>query len=108
VDKEANAQNISSTQQWIKDARSWREEDIANSTRQEKEQSLRQYQCLLSWLDMNEAQQDEILQSLSNACRMGTCEWIVRKPSMKDWMRRQREHAFIWLKGKPGSGMFSQ
>jgi len=108
VDKEANTQNILNTQKWIRDVRSWRDGNIADITRLEKEQSLTQYQWMLSWLEMKEAEQDEIFQLLSNNSRHGTCEWIVRNPTIKNWMRRQREQLFLWVKGKPGSGMSYQ
>lgn len=37
----------------------------------------------------------------------GTCEWLLREPTYRDWLdpgKLEQHHGFLWIKGKPGAG----
>jgi hypothetical protein len=104
VDKEANALNISEGQKWRIEARTWRDESLADVLRRDTQESFSQYQSVLSWLDVKQCEQDNIYDCLSNAYCPGTCDWMSKNTTISSWMRHQPDQPYLWLKGKPGAG----
>ncbi|RFU23938.1 hypothetical protein B7463_g12396, partial [Scytalidium lignicola] len=88
VDKEANAYNIHAAHVWRQEARQWRDENLREVARREKEESVAQFQAVQSWLDVRGTEQDDIFDNHCNAADQyeGTYQ------------------PFIWVKGKPGAG----
>ncbi|QDS73705.1 hypothetical protein FKW77_003346 [Venturia effusa] len=104
VDTEANAFSISEAHKWRIEARTWRDQSIANIARQDSQESYSQYQSMLSWLDVKQCEQDDIFDCLSEAYCPGTCDWMPRNAIISSWLRHSPEQSYLWLKGKPGAG----
>ncbi|KAF4635514.1 hypothetical protein G7Y89_g2570 [Cudoniella acicularis] len=106
VDKEANAYHIHEAHLWRQEARKWRDDSLREIARREKEESVAQFQAVLSWLDIKGAEQDDIFDSYSNETDQyhGTCDWIFKNIKIVSWLRNQPDQPFIWVKGKPGAG----
>ena len=106
VDKEANAYNIYEAHVWRQEARQWRDENLRDVARREKEESVAQFQAVQSWLDVKSTEQDDIFDNHCNAADQyeGTCAWILKNIKIVSWLRNQPDQSFIWIKGKPGAG----
>jgi hypothetical protein len=103
VDREANAFLIAESFQWRKEARE-------AAAQKETERCSTQLAAVLAWLSLEndphcgQSDQDGILDQLLSDCYPGTTEWIVTHPQMRSWLKKDREQALLWLKGKPGAG----
>lgn len=107
IDREANAHNISEAYQMRQELYAWREESKERLLLQDKEQSAKEFQAIRSWLQVNEAEQPTILESVSeqgNLRYQGTCEWIFNNAKIKAWLRQPSQTQILWLSGTAGSG----
>lgn len=99
VDKEANAHNIQLAQRF-------RDECRRESLRRESEHASKQYQAILSWLEVKDSDQDDLFNALLDESYPGTCEWITQNEVIRSWLRQDTRQPFLWLLGKPGFGRY--
>lgn len=87
----------------------WKEKSLENLSKQETEQSGKQYQAIASWLKYDESDQLAIFDSLSAEANKypGTCSWFIKHPKVKSWLQRRADPEMLWLQGIPGSGKSS-
>lgn len=106
IDKEANAQNISEAQKMRQDIRLWREQSLEQVSSFEGEQAIKQYQAIMSWMNMDESDQLAIFESVSSEGRKypGTCSWVLKNSLINSWLQNTPETSILWLQGTPGSG----
>lgn len=106
IDKEANARSIASVSQLQQKLSAWREESIAQISRDEARQAQREYQSILSWLKVDETEQLQIFEAVSDEVTnfSGTCSWLLNEPRIEVWLQKKPEKPFVWLQGNPGCG----
>lgn len=106
VDKEATALNISEAHDMRRELRAWKETSLEKIREMDQEQSLRDFQSILSWLRINELDQEAIFDSIaSQGIRYpGTCSWVLQNPKFKSWLQDRPETPLLWLMGAAGSG----
>jgi hypothetical protein len=99
VDREATSFNILES----KACRQRLLEDIEKREAERREWQLRD---TLAWLDLKgqDREQQELFERRSNARETGTCQWILRNPTIGLWLDPDDHRLFSWLRGKPGSG----
>lgn len=99
VDREATSFNILES----KACRQRLLEDIEKREAERREWQLRD---TLAWLDLKgqDREQQELFERRSNARETGTCQWILRNPTIGLWLDPDDHRLFFWLRGKPGSG----
>jgi hypothetical protein len=98
VDKEANALNISTVQDW-------RLKAFENLEKVEKERFDNQFRAVMTWFDVKDYQQDDILNSLIDKSHPGTTAWLLSNPEVTAWLGNSSKNPILWLTGKPGSGV---
>jgi hypothetical protein len=98
VDKEANALNISTLQDW-------RLKAFENLEKVEKERFDSQFRAVMTWFDVKDYQQDDILNSLIDKSHPGTTAWLLSNPEVTVWLGNSSKNPILWLTGKPGSGL---
>lgn len=106
LDREANAYNIAEAKKMRENLQEWREESLAKTNQEDKEQHARQLQSICSWLRVNESDQVVIYDQVSaEASRHpGTCSWVLTQATIASWLSNQRNNQFVWLQGNPGCG----
>lgn len=84
----------------------WREKSLHDIAISEKQQAVREYTSILSWLRVDESEQGQIIEAISDeeAKFPGTCSWLTKEPKIKLWLRAKPEQPFLWLQGNPGCG----
>ena len=99
VDKEATSFDILES----KACRQRLLEDIEKREAERREWQLRD---TLAWLDLKgqDREQQELFERRSNARETGTCQWILKNPTIGLWLDPDDHRLFFWLRGKPGSG----
>ncbi|RSL55377.1 hypothetical protein CEP54_009422 [Fusarium duplospermum] len=106
IDEEANARNIAEAKKMREDIRAWREESQSQLSRDETEQSAKQFQAIASWLKINESDQLAIFDSISSevAEHQGTCGWILKNKKVSSWFEKKPDTPALWLQGSAGTG----
>ena len=99
IDKEVNAHNII-------EAREMREALKSQLAQEQKQQTARQMQGVVTWLRLDDSDQIVLLDSLVKVgeSHPGTVEWISNKAQMKSWLRTTPDTPFLCLQGAPGTG----
>lgn len=67
----------------------------------EREQSHRQ--AALSWLAVDDCEQENLLHELTQKRYGGTCDWLFEHVQFKKWSLASKK-TNLWLNGIPGSG----
>lgn len=79
-----------------------------NETDRENEgKSIIERQNVWTWLEASKLDQEQELYDLVSRCHQGSCDWVYDNPKIKSWFQQGPDHSVLWLKGKPGSGMFN-
>src|SRR3569833_457224 len=106
IDQTANAIDISEAAKLRDDLRAWRAESLSTLARQEEEEVTKQYMAITSWLKMDDSEQHVIFDSIAAEASKypGTCDWILKHPGLRSWMRDDNDTPFLWLHGYPGTG----
>jgi hypothetical protein len=106
IDKEANIYNIAEARNMRQNLEAWRQESLAQITRDEEEQTTSQLQAVCSWLKRNESDQLLIFDNISaqGSKHPGTCSWVLKHPAILSWLQNESDIPFIWLQGNPGTG----
>ncbi|KAH7163473.1 hypothetical protein B0J13DRAFT_634785 [Dactylonectria estremocensis] len=106
VDKTANAVNIAHAAKLREQLSTWRTERLEELAKQENEDFARQYQAIVGWMKLDDADQQVIFDSIATegAKHPGTCDWILKQKSLVSWMKAKPETPFLWLEGNPGTG----
>jgi hypothetical protein len=95
VDREANACNIASVQEW-------RERYLDDLRVREKRRSEDQFEKVLNWIDAKGT--DDLFDGLLAKCYGDSCDWLIDHEKFKDWRAKGTQNRMLWLNGKPGSG----
>ncbi|CBX99800.1 hypothetical protein LEMA_P073890.1 [Plenodomus lingam JN3] len=106
VDQEANALSIAAMADLRQQHTDWREKSLHGIILAEKQQAVREYTSILSWLKVDESEQGQIIEAISDeeAKFPGTCSWLSKDMKIKLWLRAKPEQPFLWLQGNPGCG----
>ncbi|KAL7928885.1 hypothetical protein V8C35DRAFT_221248 [Trichoderma chlorosporum] len=106
IDLEANARNIAEAKEMRHDIRRWREQSLETMASLDGEESAKQYQSIISWLNMDESDQLAIFESISVEGRKhpGTCSWVLKNAKITSWLQSKPDTSILWLQGSPGSG----
>ncbi|EEU35842.1 uncharacterized protein NECHADRAFT_20921, partial [Fusarium vanettenii 77-13-4] len=106
IDQEANARDISEAKKMREEIRAWRKESQSQLSREETEQSAKQFEAIASWLKTNESDQLAIFDSISLevAEHQGTCGWILKNPKISSWLQNKPNTPALWLQGPAGTG----
>lgn len=106
IDREANARNIAESKEMRQDIRRWREQSLEQVSNLDGEEAAKQYQSIISWLNMDESDQLAIFESISAEGRKhpGTCSWVLKNPKISSWLQSKPDTSVLWLQGTPGSG----
>ncbi|KAH0531370.1 hypothetical protein TsFJ059_000210 [Trichoderma semiorbis] len=106
IDREANARNIAESKEMRQDIRRWREQSLEQVSSLDGEEAAKQYQSIISWLNMDESDQLAISESISAEGRKhpGTCSWVLKNPKISSWLQSKPDTSVLWLQGTPGSG----
>ena len=97
VDKEANAQNIASAQEW-------RDTYLEDVRRMEKDRSEDHFNTVMIWLDVKHYLQEDYVDKLADKCHEGTSDWLLAHAKLKNWIDPGGQPTMLWLNGKPGAG----
>ncbi|WAO82927.1 NACHT domain-containing protein [Fusarium falciforme] len=105
IDKEVNAHNILEAREMRKELESWKAESLERLAREEREQTARQVQGLITWLRLDDSDQIILQDSLSSVSvnSPGTVDWVLKKPEVAAWLRPTPDTPFLWLQGGPGT-----
>jgi hypothetical protein len=84
----------------------WREESLDKINREEKVQASKEYRSILSWLKVDETEQTQITETISDEELKypQTSAWLTSDPKIKSWLRNRPEQPLLWLLGNPGCG----
>lgn len=106
IDQEANSRNIAEAQTMRQELRIWKKENLEKLNQLDKEQSAKEFQAILSWLQVNECDQLEIFESISGQGNkyQRTCTWTHQNPKIRSWLQQKPDTPFLWLSGIAGSG----
>jgi hypothetical protein len=106
IDLEANARDISQAKAMRDDIRKWREESENRVSQEDIEQNAKQYESIVSWLQVNEGDQIAIMESTSSeaADYQDTCGWLLKNKKVSSWANNQPDTPALWLKGPAGTG----
>jgi len=106
IDKEVNAHNIIEASAMRESLRAWREEKLELLAKEQKQQTARQMQGVITWLRLDDSDQITLFDFLDKVgeSHPGTVDWVTKKPQVASWLRPTPDHPFLWLQGGPGTG----
>ncbi|KAI8630510.1 hypothetical protein F5Y19DRAFT_48326 [Xylariaceae sp. FL1651] len=106
IDKEANVRNISEARKMRQEVRDWREQNLEQIKRLEIEDAGKQYHSIVSWLKVDESDQQTTYDTLLSEGQKhpGTCDWVLKNKKMRSFLQRKPTTQVLWLQGAPGSG----
>ena len=106
IDLEANARNIAEARQMRQELQVWKDTSLMNIEKEEKQQKGREFEAILTWLKVDETEQEAILEAVAieRTQYPGTSNWILRNDKIKSWLRRKPENPFLWMHGTLGTG----
>ncbi|KIL88700.1 hypothetical protein FAVG1_07948 [Fusarium avenaceum] len=106
IDLEANARDVSQAKAMRDEIRKWREESESRVRQEGIEQNAKQYESIVSWLQVNEGDQIAIMESTNSqvADYQDTCGWILKNKKVSSWANSQPDTPVLWLKGPAGTG----
>lgn len=106
IDKEVNAHHIVEARPMRKELESWRAEISERLAREDREQTARQMQGLITWLRLDDSDQIVLQDSLAKVADKypGTVSWVLKKLEVAAWLRPTPDNPFLWLQGGPGMG----
>ncbi|KAI1669942.1 NACHT domain-containing protein [Pyrenophora tritici-repentis] len=106
VDQQANALNIAAMVQMRQENLEWREKSLEKISREEKVQASKEYRAILSWLKVDETEQTQIIEAISDEEMKypHTCSWLMNDTKIVSWLRNKPEQPLLWLQGNPGCG----
>lgn len=86
--------------------RTWREECNEWLVQADREQSIRQYDSIVSWLKIDESDQMHIFHPLREDALTypGTCTWVLNNKKMAAALQRSPEAPLLWVQGGAGTG----
>jgi len=90
----------------VAETKEWRSRAFEEIERIERERSIFQLQAVISWLNAGASLQEDESDAQLERCLAETSNWVTQNPKINAWMRRGPEQKVLWLKGKPGSGMY--
>jgi hypothetical protein len=97
VYKEAKTVNIT-------EAADRRRKVLEEWEKNEEERSVSQFQTIISWLQVEDSEQEDELDRLYSLQHQSSCAWIFKNNKILSWIRLGREESVVWLKGNPGAG----
>lgn len=71
----------------------------------EQERSNSHLQAVLSWLCVDDRQQEDDLWHLNQKRYPDTCQWLLETSKYQTWLSEHSQSPVVWLQGIPGSGM---
>lgn len=73
---------------------------------EEKQQTAKQYQSVVSWLKVDETEQLQIFESIheESSKHTSTCAWITKNIQIGGWLKNTPSDRQLWLQGNPGTG----
>ena len=106
VDQQADALNIAMVAQIRRENLEWREKRLDQLRHDEKLQADNEYRSILSWLKIDETEQTQIVEAISDEEKQfpGTCDWVSQNAKIKAWLQKRPEGAYLRLQGSPGCG----
>lgn len=106
VEKAANAYHIAEAHQMRQKLEEWRQESVAQLSKDDEEQTSSRLQAVSTWLNPSDADQTEIFDGVASEGTKypGTCGWVLKNATMASWLRSKPESSFVWLRGNPGTG----
>jgi hypothetical protein len=106
IDKEVNAHNIIEAREMRETLKSWRAENLDRLAQEQKQQTARQMQGVITWLRHDDSDQIVLFDSLARVGERhpGTVDWILKRPQVASWLRPVPDTPFLWLQGAPGTG----
>ncbi|KXX82673.1 Chaperone protein DnaK [Madurella mycetomatis] len=106
IDKEANAHHIVQARAAREELQSWRAKSLERLAQEQKEQTARQMQGVVTWLRFNDSGQIVLFDSLAKVGEKypGTTGWVLKSPQTASWLRPTADCPFLWLQGGPGTG----
>ena len=58
----------------------------------------------VTWLSVNDGDQENHYDQISGRRHDETCEWVMRQSQMQCWIGDGAKDPILWLSGKPGAG----
>ena len=58
----------------------------------------------VSWLSINDQDQDTRFERLCRRRHDETCVWIMKQAQIVSWLETDTKNPIVWLCGKPGAG----
>ncbi|KEZ39923.1 hypothetical protein SAPIO_CDS8890 [Scedosporium apiospermum] len=105
VDKEAMALNVANIQSILDKLESDRLENLERIEQEEKSETDKQYQAVLTRLQIDDSDQKTLWEGLLEALDFqGTCSWVLKHDKVASWLHDKGETRSIWLYGSAGSG----
>ncbi|KAK6843900.1 hypothetical protein PG987_004760 [Apiospora arundinis] len=106
IDKEANAYSIAEAKQMRLDIRAWRDECAEQLERTDKDQGIKQYNSIISWLKVDESDQLNIFHALREELTKypGTCDWVIQHKTVRSLLQRKPDVPILWIQGAAGTG----
>ena len=99
VDKEANAWNVATIQEW-------RSTHLEEVRKMEKQRSEDLFARVIVWLELKDyvREDEDHLDSLAERCHPQSSNWLFEHSKVQHWLGNRGQHTSLWLNGKPGSG----
>lgn len=106
IDKEANARNIADTQRLLKQLETESKSRLEKFRSEEKAQIAQYYRDIVARLQVNEADQISIWETLVGAIPGGesTCDWVLRHEKISSWLSITGTTYSLWIQGTAGTG----
>ena len=99
LDKEALSIDISRAEEWRRRAK----EDAA---KHEESLAATHLSAVLSWLDVQDSQQEDVLDEHLRSIYADSCQWIQGHRKTSPWLSSAGSNRVLWMKGNPGAGEY--
>lgn len=106
IDKEANARSIVNAQALLRQFEAERKDKLETIAAEQKVEIGRNYQAIIARLQVNEADQLAIWDTLIGAPQggsEGTCSWLLKQEHVASWLSYDEKVHSLWLQGAAGT-----
>lgn len=100
-------ESLSSMHKHWTEARDLRQRLTQDLEKRDAERQARQLRDTITWLQLldQDQEQEAAFSRRADYREDGTCEWVLENTDFTNWLDLDHRHKYLWLKGKPGSGM---
>lgn len=85
-------------------AEEWRRKAVEDTRKQEDLYASTQFSSVLTWLNVQDYQQEDKLEQHLEQIHSNSCQWFRDHEKARLWLASSEQKNILWVSGNPGAG----